>query len=66
MRKIFYSAIFSMIVFAGVFVGVVKGQQVRQKWVAKMRSRQQEKTPALKTEHQEIMLDEIEMSTYHS
>jgi len=67
MRKVFYSTVISMIVFAGVFVGIVKGQQMRQKWVAKMKSRQLEKDPeGSYADHAEIMLDEIEMSTYHS
>lgn len=67
MRKVFYSAVFSAIVVAGLFIGMVKGQQVRHKWVAKMKSRQVEKKgPQQRTELPEIMLDEIEMSTYHS
>ncbi|PZR29356.1 MAG: hypothetical protein DI535_03165 [Citrobacter freundii] len=67
MRKVFYSAVIGMIVFAGVFVGMVKGQQMRHKWVSKMKSRQHEKEAnEAYAEHSEIMLDEIEMSTYHS
>lgn len=66
MRKVFYSAVFSMIVFAGLFVGKVKSQQIRQKWVAKMRNRQTEKPAKSQSESSEIMLDEIEMLTYHS
>lgn len=54
-----------MIVFAGVFVGMVKGQQIRHKWVAKMKNRQQEKD-GYQSGMAEILLDEIEMSTYHS
>jgi len=65
MRKVFYSAVFSMIVVAGLFIGMVKGQQVRHKWVAKMKGRQVEKKSPNR-ELPEIMLDEIEMSTYHS
>jgi hypothetical protein len=66
MRKVFYSAVLSMIVFAGVFVGMVKGQQMRHKWVAKMKNRQHEKHAPEQVELSEVMLDEIEMSTYHS
>ena len=67
MRKVFYSAMFRMIVIAGLFIVMVKGQQVRQKWVAKMKKRQEEKRGIQKkTGMPEIMLDEIEMSTYHS
>ena len=67
MRKVFYSAVFSAIVVAGLFIGMVKGQQVRQKWVAKMKGRQVErKGHQERAQLPEIMLDEIEMSTYHS
>ena len=63
----FYPAAVSMIVVAGLFIGMVKGQEVRQKWVAKMKNRQEEKrvveaTPAT----EEIELDDFELATYHS
>ena len=67
MRKVFYSAMLGMIVFAGVFVGKVKGQQMRDKWVAKMKNRQSEKSAQEQhVERTEIVLDDIEMATYHS
>jgi hypothetical protein len=67
MRKVFYSAVLGMIVFAGVFVGKGKGQQMRHKWVAKMKSREQEgNSQNQHVERPEIVLDDIEMATYHS
>jgi hypothetical protein len=67
MRKVFYSAVLGMIVFAGVFVGKVKGQQMRHKWVSKMKSRQPERSVQEQyADRPEIVLDEIEMATYHS
>ena len=63
MKRIFYSALLSAIVVGGLFVGMFKGQEGRQKWVAKMKNRNEEKkTPRIR----EISLDDFEMSTYHS
>ena len=49
------------------FAITYESEEMRQKWVAKMKSRQLEKDPeGSYADHAEIMLDEIEMSTYHS
>jgi hypothetical protein len=67
MRRIIYSLLFSFIMVAGLFIGMVKGQEVRNKWISKMKFRYEErkenKKPAV---HRGIMLDEIEEATYHS
>ena len=67
MRRIIYSLLFSFIMIAGLFIGMVKGQEVRNKWISKMKFRYEEgkenKKPVLPGG---IMLDEIEEATYHS
>jgi hypothetical protein len=63
MKKFFHSALFSMIIVAGLFIGMVKGQESRQRWVSRMKAKHE----ANKLRHlQDVTLDEIEMSTYHS
>lgn len=63
MKRIIYSTLLVAIVVGGLFVGMFKGQESRQKWVAKMRNRNEaKKTPQLA----EVNLDDFEMSTYHS
>jgi hypothetical protein len=56
-----------MIMVAGLFIGMVRGQEVRNKWISKMKFKHEEKKenqkPMVKGE---IMLDEIEEATYHS
>ncbi len=53
----------------GLFIGMVKGQEVKQKWIAKMKDRYEGKESA---NHKnaantgEVMLDEYEISSYHS
>ena len=67
MRRIIYNLLFTMIMIAGLFIGMVKGQEVRNRWISKMKFKHEERKesqkPVLKGE---IMLDEIEEATYHS
>ncbi|HVZ56517.1 MAG TPA: hypothetical protein VG870_07650 [Chitinophagaceae bacterium] len=67
MKRIFYSFLLSMILVGGLFVGMVRGQEVRQRWVARMKTRyeERERTRTSQGEDQ-LMLDEFEMSAYHS
>jgi hypothetical protein len=67
MKKIFYSMLLTMIVVAGLFIGMIKGSEVRNKWVSKMKFRYEEKKETKKQIPKGgILLDEIEESTYHS
>jgi hypothetical protein len=52
---------------AGLFIGMVRGQEVRNKWISKMKFKHEERKESKKqVPHGEIMLDEIEEATYHS
>ncbi len=67
MKKIFYTTAGSMIVIAGLFIGMIKGQEVRQKWVAKKKNRQEEKRMAqVMPEVKEVELDDFEVAAFHS
>jgi len=67
MRRIIYTLLFSMIMIAGLFIGMVKGQEVRNKWLSKMKFKHEERKESQKLVSKgEIMLDEIEEATYHS
>lgn len=67
MRKIVYTLLLSMIMIAGLFIGMIKGQEVRNKWISKMKFKHEEKKESKKeVPHGEIMLDDIEEATYHS
>ena len=64
MKRFIYSALLIGIMVGGLFVGMFRGQEVRQKWVAKMKHRRivekKSVTPA------EVSLDDFELATYHS
>ncbi len=67
MKRIFYTLFFTMILVAGLFIGIVKGQEVRNKWISKMKFKHEEKKDSQKpVQKGGIMLDEIEEATYHS
>lgn len=56
-----------MIMIAGLFIGMVKGQEVRNKWISKMKFKHEERKVSHKLLPKEgILLDEIEEATYHS
>jgi len=69
MKRMIYKIPFSLILMSGMFIGMVKGQEVRQKWLSKMKNRYEEQRASsriIKHNRAEIMLDEIELATYHS
>jgi len=67
MKRIIYTLLFSMIMIAGLFIGMIKGQEVRNKWLSKMKFKHEERRESQKQVVKgEIMLDEIEEATYHS
>ena len=69
MKRIIYTLLFSLIMVAGLFIGMIKGQEVRNRWVSKMKTRHEERrlnNVAPTSQQGEVVLDEIEMATYHS
>jgi hypothetical protein len=58
-----------MILIIGIIVGIVKGHEARLKWVSKKKTKYEAKRDSRKqvqVGESLVMLDEIEMSTYHS
>jgi hypothetical protein len=69
MKTIFYTFTFRLILLVGIIVGIMKGQEARQKWVSKKKMKYEAKRAnqkSLNTDPSQVALDEIEMSTYHS
>lgn len=68
MKQMNYRLPFGVILMTGLVIGVVRGQEVKQKWLIKMKSRQDEKRffdRNFASGKGEVMLDEIELATYH-
>ena len=69
MKTIFYKFTFRMILLIGIVVGIVKGQEARQRWVSKKKIKYEAKLDSrrhLNLDPSQVVLDEIEMSTYHT
>ena len=64
----FYKFTFRLFLVGGIIVGIVKGQDARQKWVTKKKIRYEARKSQQNTgvDRSLVALDEIEMSTYHS
>lgn len=67
MNRIIRTLLLSMILIAGLFIGMIRGQEVRNKWISKMKFKHEERKESHKqVAPGEVMLDEIEEATYHS
>lgn len=68
MKTIFYTFTLRLILMVGIIVGLMKGQEARQKWVSKKKMKYEAKKANKNTltDQYKVALDEIEMSTYHS
>ena len=60
-QKLFIAAI----VVAGLFVGALKGQEARNRWVSKMRTRDESRKPKTEKSSDEVMLDDYEIASFH-
>ena len=58
-HKIFIAAV----VVSGLFIGAVKGQEARSRWVSKMKTRDERK---MKTDPNEVVLDDYEIASFHN
>lgn len=65
MKQINHRLFIAAIVVGGMFVGVVKGQEARSRWISKMKTRQENRKqkPADKTG--EVTLDDYEIASFH-
>jgi hypothetical protein len=69
LKTIFYKFTIGMILMAGIIIGITKGQSARQKWVNKKKIKYEAKRAYQNSRDADqslVILDEIEMSTYHS
>ena len=55
-----------MILTGGLFIGMVRGQEIKQRWITKMKNKYEGKSESKLVSPEEISLDEFEISAYHS
>jgi hypothetical protein len=66
MKQINHRLFIAAIVVGGLFVGAVKGQEARSRWIIKMRSRQEEKKASAEKIVDEVVLDDFEIASFHN
>jgi hypothetical protein len=65
MKQINHKLFLAAIVVAGLFVGAVKGQEARTRWVSKMRTRDESRKMKTEKPSDEVVLDDFEMASFH-
>jgi hypothetical protein len=65
MKPIVNRMMLVIIMTGGLFIGVVKGQEARTKWVSKMKGRYDNKRMKPVINPDEVMLDDYEIASFH-
>ena len=65
MKQMNSKLIIATIIAGGLFVGFVKGQEARSRWVSKMKDRQENKKSKLDKNNDEVPLDDFEIASFH-
>lgn len=65
MKQFNHRVFIAAIIVGGLFVGAVKGQEARSRWVSKMRTREesQKNKPG---NPNEVILDDYEIASFHN
>jgi hypothetical protein len=63
MKQINHRIFIAAVVVGGLFIGAVKGQEARSRWVSKMKTRDERK---MKANPSEVVLDDYEIASFHN
>ena len=63
MKQFNHRIFIAAVVVGGLFIGAVKGQGARNRWVSKMKTRDERK---MKTNPNEVVLDDYEIASFHN
>ena len=63
MKQINHRIFIAAVVVGGLFIGAVKGQDARSRWISKMKTRDENKK--VKNPN-EVILDDYEIASYHN
>ena len=65
MKQFNHKMIIAAIIVGGLFVGAVKGQDARTRWVSRMKGREEKKIKAERNP-KEVLLDDYEIASFHN
>lgn len=63
MKQINHRIFIAAVVVGGLFIGAVKGQDARSRWISKMKTRDENRK--VKNPN-EVILDDYEIASYHN
>ena len=63
MKQINNRIFIAAVVVGGLFIGAVKGQGARDRWVSKMKTRDERK---MRPAPNEVVLDDYEIASFHN
>lgn len=63
MKQFNHRMFIAAVVVAGLFIGVLKGQEARSRWITKMKTRDESRK--VKNPN-EVELDDYEIASYHN
>ena len=63
MKQINHRIFIAAVVVGGLFIGAVKGQDARSRWISKMKTRDENKKVKNPSE---VILDDYEIASYHN
>lgn len=64
MKQINHRIFIAAVVVGGLFIGAVKGQDARSRWISKMKTK--EDSRKMKADPNEVILDDYEIASYHN
>ncbi len=65
MKYINHKLLLASLVVSGLFIGIVKGQEARTRWVTKMKCRYEGKRAKPEKKLHEVDLDDFEIASFH-
>lgn len=66
MKKVNHKLIITSILFMGLFVGILKGQEARTQWVNKMKDKFDNRKLKTVKSPAEVDLDDFEIASFHN
>lgn len=65
MKQLNHKIILASILVGGLFVGIVKGQEARSRWVTKMKTRKEDLRTKPEKKPRVVVLDDFEIASFH-
>jgi len=66
MKQFNHRLFIAAVIVGGLFVGAVKGQEARTRWITKMKGRQEDKKVRTEKIVDEVVLDDYEIASFHN